>query len=167
MIAGDASNATGSGGPWRYTCLAAAEVKLLQSGTALPVCPPATVTLHIEVFFPQCWDGTNLDSPDHKSHMSYIVQDQSPPFAKHCPTTHPVPLPEITYNIFYPVGPAGTSKWRLASDLYSSALPAGYSMHADWFNGWRKDISDAWGGNCVENSKDCHAHLLGDGREMY
>src|SRR4029079_19174567 len=29
--------------------------------------------LYQEVFFPQCWDGVNLDSPDHKSHMSYTV----------------------------------------------------------------------------------------------
>ena len=21
--------------------------------------------------FPQCWDGVNLDAPDHKSHMAY------------------------------------------------------------------------------------------------
>lgn len=26
-----------------------------------------------QIYFPSCWDGTNLDSPDHKSHMSYPV----------------------------------------------------------------------------------------------
>ncbi|WP_309624448.1 DUF1996 domain-containing protein [Methylibium sp.] len=38
------------------------------------------------VFFPQCWDGKNLDSPDHKSHMAY-------PSDGGCPRSHPVALP--------------------------------------------------------------------------
>jgi len=29
--------------------------------------------LRAQVFFPSCWDGKNLDSPDHKSHVSYPV----------------------------------------------------------------------------------------------
>ena len=52
-----------------------------------------------EVFFPQCWDGINLDSPDHKSHMSYTVQvknlDSSGSHAE-CPKTHPVVLPRVS-----------------------------------------------------------------------
>jgi hypothetical protein len=37
-------------------------------------------------------------------------------------------------------------------------------MHGDWFNGWKKDIMDAWVKGCNQASRDCHAHLLGDGR---
>ena len=33
-------------------------------------CAPGT-WLVMSVEFPQCWDGVNLDSPDHKSHMAY------------------------------------------------------------------------------------------------
>jgi hypothetical protein len=47
------------------------------------------------------------------------------------------------------------------------SLPGGYSSHADWVNGWEKAISDAWAAGCVEARRDCHAHLLGDGRMMY
>src|SRR5689334_13876033 len=27
--------------------------------------------LRAQVFFPSCWNGKDLDSPDHKSHVSY------------------------------------------------------------------------------------------------
>src|SRR5207237_9677835 len=61
--------------------------------------------LYQEVFFPQCWDGVNLDSPDHKSHMSYTVNvrntDGSTGSHPECPKTHPVPLPQITFNVTY------------------------------------------------------------------
>ena len=47
--------------------------------------------LRIEVAFPQCWDGKNVDSPDHKSHVRYpsFVQDGT------CPEDFPVRLPGI------------------------------------------------------------------------
>jgi hypothetical protein len=40
-------------------------------------------------------------------------------------------------------------------------------LHADFVNGWEKSISDAWVAGCVQAGRDCHAHLLGDGRMMY
>jgi hypothetical protein len=39
----------------------------------------------------RCWDGKNLDSPDHKSHMAY-------PTGNNCPSTHPVRVPQILYE---------------------------------------------------------------------
>ena len=32
--------------------------------------------LRAQVFFPACWDGKNLDSPDHKSHMVSDLDDR-------------------------------------------------------------------------------------------
>ena len=32
---------------------------------------PCPYGLRINNFFPTCWDGVNLDSPDHKSHVAY------------------------------------------------------------------------------------------------
>ena len=31
--------------------------------------PEPCLRLRAEVFFPSCWDGVNLDSSDHKSHV--------------------------------------------------------------------------------------------------
>ncbi len=46
-------------------------------------------------------------------------------------------------------------------------MPGGYSSHGDWFNGWKHDVCDAWIKAASQAKKDCHAHLLGDGRMMY
>jgi hypothetical protein len=58
-------------------------------------------------------------------------------------------------------------RWRLSSDHYDRSLPGGYSAHGDWFNGWKQDILKTFVQKCNQASKDCHAHLLGDGRAMY
>lgn len=41
--------------------------------------------LRLQIIFPACWDGVNLDSPDHKSHMAYPDRLDN----GKCPTTHP------------------------------------------------------------------------------
>ena len=85
-----------------------------------------------------------------------------------CPASHPVPLPEITFNIVYKVTEANAPlHWRLASDTYDASIPAGYSSHGDWFNGWKADVIDTFVKKCDNLAKDCHSHLLGDGREIY
>ncbi len=114
--------------------------------------------LSFEVIFPQCWDGVNLDSPDHKSHMAYANNG--------CPATHPVPLPEISMNLHYVVEESGTDKYlRLSSDNYAG--PGGFSMHADWFNGWDPATLKLWVTNCINPSKDCHSALMGNGQYLY
>ena len=158
MIAGDAKNASPTG-PFSYSCHTASSTT--QQGPSIPNCPVGS-EMWQHIVFPQCWDGVNLDSPDHKSHMAY------PTAGRGCPASHPVAMPEITFNIVYPVTAASPpSRWRLSSDNYSSSLPGGYSAHGDWFNGWRPDIMDAFVRNCDRTARDCHSHLLGDGRAIY
>ncbi len=111
--------------------------------------------LYQEVFFPQCWDGVNLDSPDHMSHMSYTAETGK------CPATHPVVLPQISFNVVYKVSEKDEPlRWRLASDNYDRSKPGGYSSHGDWFNGWMSEVSDSFAKNCIAAKKDCHSHLL-------
>jgi hypothetical protein len=155
MIAGDPKNATPSG-PFSFNC------KASESSTPaikeMPNCA-AGEELWQTITFPQCWDGVNLDSPDHKSHMAYAKNG--------CPATHPVALPEITFRVIYLVPETNaTRRWRLSSDTYDRRLPAGYSSHGDWFNGWKPEVNNAWTKFCNQASMDCHSHLLGDGRKI-
>ena len=83
-----------------------------------------------------------------------------------CPASHPVMIPDITFNVYYSVGASGTSKWRLASDNYVGGT-GGNSFHGDWMNGWDENFSKALTDNCLKKGLDCHAHLLGDGRTFY
>jgi hypothetical protein len=156
MIAGDAKNDQPDG-PYKFVCIGQGSEAMV--GQQIQNCPVGAQMWQL-IFFPQCWDGMNLDSPDHKSHMSY-------PVGGACPKTHPVPLPEVSYNVVYDVTEANAPlSWRLSSDTYDSTKPGGYSSHGDWFNGWNQDVMKAFVKNCDQASMDCHANLLGDGREL-
>ncbi|KAL1953046.1 hypothetical protein VTO42DRAFT_3739 [Malbranchea cinnamomea] len=90
--------------------------------------------LRTQVFFPSCWDGVNLDSPDHKSHVVYpnTTYDSGP-----CPESHPVRIISIFIEV--------TWHTELFADMWygddqpfvlSSGDPTGYGLHADFVNGW-------------------------------
>jgi len=136
--------------------------------SSIPTDCPATSNswLIMGIDFPQCWDGVNLDSPDHKSHMANPVNVKANNTGN-CPSTHPVAIPQIAFQVLYQVRVTGETKyWRLSSDAYDATKPAGFSGHGDWFNGWKQDIVEVWVKNCDNAQKDCHSHLLGDGRQM-
>jgi len=134
--------------------------------TECPVVTGRDSWLIMSVDFPQCWDGVNLDSPDHKSHMTIPVNVKANNTGN-CPATHPVALPQIAYQVLYQVKVADEPKyWRLASDNYDTTKPAGYSGHGDYFMAWKPEIVKIWTQKCDREQKDCHSHLLGDGRMM-
>jgi Domain of unknown function (DUF1996) len=124
---------------------------------SIPICAAGDL-LKATLEFPQCWDGMNLDSADHKRHMAYGT-------GAGCPASHPVAIPAISYNIDYPVGGGGTGGWRLASDLYSGAA-GGYSLHGDIVLAWDPAVSSQWLANCTRQNADCHVGLIGNGQQL-
>lgn len=186
MIAGNPSRSTprvsADAFDFRWSCITPKGTTSQTSEIPIdcPVTSPVPSYIIQEVMFPPCWDGKNTDSPDHKSHMSYVVQvknEGDPRGWSHyeCPSTHPVVIPAITFNAHYLVTPDMLPiNWRLVSDTYKG--PSGYSSHGDWRNGWgidpadpekKRTISSVWIRNCFEALRDCHADLLGDGRMLY
>jgi hypothetical protein len=160
MIAGDARN-TAPSGPFYFSCFDANGSAIVEKHE-IANCPPGGRPMVMTIHFPQCWDGKNLDSPDHRSHMSYLSEAQV------CPATHPVPVPQITFNISYAVTERDAPlRWRLASDTYDPSIPGGRSAHGDWVNGWKREVMETWVTHCLQASKDCGAELLGDGRMMF
>lgn len=94
------------------------------SGTDLPQ-PPVQCNSGIMVIslqFPNCWDGKNLDSADHKSHMAY-------PAGSRCPASHPVVLPRIESFFRYNVGTQPVGEITLSSGGW-------WTIHQDFFNAW-------------------------------
>ena len=72
MITGDSTRTSPNPDAW-FGCYAAG-ITALRSGTdgsTIPTCLGGEV-LRASIGFNQCWDGVNLDSPDHKSHMSSV-----------------------------------------------------------------------------------------------
>ena len=45
------------------------------------------------ITFPTCWDGKNLDSPDHKSHMAHGGVGGFSHTT--CPASHPIRMPQV------------------------------------------------------------------------
>ena len=101
----------------RWSCLHAGQVG---SSHDFVNCPAGSM-LESYLDFPHCWDGVSLDSPDHKSHMAYPVNNA-------CPPSHPVVVPKLRQVMRYPVN-GNPANFRLASG-------AGYTMHGDFFNAW-------------------------------
>ena len=162
MIAGNSkATAATSDGAGRYSCVGGSVGVGWQS--SIPTTCNQSNLLIMEVSFPQCWDGVNLDSPDHKSHVAA-------PTGSGCPTAYPVALPAITYEVYYDLAAvdlARMAKWRLSSDNYAASTPAGYSAHGDYVFGWDAATMQTFITNCDNASVDCHANLLGNGTMLY
>lgn len=136
------------------------------TGTVPTTCPVGDA-VRLTIQFPQCWDGVNVDSPDHKSHMAY-PNYQNPPQRSACPASHPIPIPAISEIYDYRVTSSSVpSSWRLSSDMYSTVFPGGLSAHADWMNGWDPRPMSAIVTQCLNKALDCQVGLIGYGRELY
>jgi hypothetical protein len=123
----------------RWSCLGAGDAG---SSHDFVNCPPGSM-LESYLDFPHCWDGRNLDSADHKSHMSYPVNNA-------CPASHPVVVPKLRQVMRYPVN-GNTAGFRLASG-------PGYTMHGDFFNAWPVDEMARRVNDCIRPIIKCGAN---------
>ena len=108
MLTGDPMRRTKPAGSLTacHRCLAASERIMGGNGapcdssdTAEFPNKPCPGGIRATVIFPSCWDGKNLDSPDHMSHVAY--QPGSALAGDQCPSTHPVRIPQVMYEIMY------------------------------------------------------------------
>jgi hypothetical protein len=113
------------------------------SAPDLPVPPTqcSTGVMVVSLVFPNCWDGKNLDSADHHSHMAY-------PSSGKCPATHPVVLPRLETFYRYTVGTAPIGTITFSSGPY-------YTIHQDYFNGWEPKALQTLVANCLNKPMDC------------
>jgi hypothetical protein len=124
--------------------------------------------VEMRLVFPQCWDGENLSSDNYQDHMAYPIAAQAPNVGTgYCPDTHPVAIPEISYNFGVRVteetGPS--TDWRFVTDPAESE-GGGYSFHGDWMNGWDEEVMETIVSNCLNDARECMTGLLGDGTEL-
>ncbi|CBF73423.1 hypothetical protein AN7870.2 [Aspergillus nidulans FGSC A4] len=94
--------------------------------------------LRAQVFFPSCWDGVNLDSPDHRSHVAYPTQeyDSGP-----CPASHPVRIISIFIEVTWHTEQFADMWYGDKQPfVFSYGDPTGYGLHADFINGWDIDV---------------------------
>jgi len=101
---------------------------------------PAGSMIESYLDFPQCWNGRDLDSADHKSHMAYPVNNA-------CPATHPVHVPKLRQVLRYPAN-GNPARFRLSSG-------AGFTMHGDFFNAWPEAEMERRVRDCIRPKIKC------------
>ncbi len=141
MIAGDAKRQvpTPLGAINQFYCAGGPQDGKTRSADGnWPVCDGGT--LHFFLRFPDCWDGKHLDSPDHKSHVSYGRGGT-------CPDAFPVRIPAVSFSIAYPAS-GSTDGFKLSSGMASS-------MHGDAFFAWENDAMGHRVKDCVVQVEQC------------
>jgi hypothetical protein len=106
--------------------------------SSIPTCPDG-YTLAVRYRFPDCWDGRNLDSADHTSHMRFAVRSS-------CPSSHPKPMPLLTLNVHYPSD---------GGDIVLGSPDMPVAPHADFFNAWNQPRLDRLVFMCLRSGRNC------------
>jgi hypothetical protein len=140
------------------------DVKHPTLGPAAANCAPGNKIL-ATIHTARCWDGVNLDSPDHQSHLAHQLRNRNTG-QPYCPTTHPYIIPEVTLTFTWAVLPGDDPKtWIFSSDIMAGK-PAGSTFHADYMEAWDPQVRLAWEAACIDKLLNCSDGTLGDGRKM-
>jgi uncharacterized protein DUF1996 len=105
-----------------------------------PTCPAGTHLVQ-RIRFPDCWDGRNVDSPDHTSHMTFARN-------RGCPNAHRVPVPAISLNVHYPTD---------GGDIVLGSPQMPVKAHADFFNAWDQPTLERLVRTCINTGIHCGA----------
>ena len=141
---------------------------------AAKTCPVGAM-LGARLSSPSCWDGKNLDSADHRSHMAFTSYGNWG--YQKCPATHPYVLPTFSIAAWYKVDgtldrsgdmAADARTWYLSSDRMAGMAwqTPGTTFHSDWFGAWDDSIMQLWTAHCINKLLNCSGGDLGNGQQL-
>ncbi|KAN0140552.1 protein of unknown function (DUF1996) domain containing protein [Lactarius tabidus] len=104
--------------------------------------------LRAQIFFQSCWDGKNLDSADHKSHMAYLSGIDH----GECPDTHQIQFISIFLEVWFAVDAFNKLNDPGSRFVLADGDPTGYGLHADVQVAWNKTTLQRAIDNCTDPS---------------
>ena len=121
-----------SGGHIRFKCGPGSNPETLAPPTS---CSSGMLVMVVE--FPRYWNGRDLDSADHISHMSYSRS-----------SAYPVELPRIKAYARHAVPAGQPINLQLSSGNYST-------YHMDFFNAWNQAELQRFIDRCMKTGTNC------------
>ncbi|QPG96429.1 hypothetical protein C2857_004155 [Epichloe festucae Fl1] len=107
--------------------------------------------LRFELMFASCWNGEDLDSPNHRDHVAFpdLVMNGN------CPKTHPIRLPSMLFEVIWNTA---AFKDRNGRFFLSNGDLTGLSYHGDFITGWDPEFLQSAIDTCTNPSgriQDC------------
>ncbi|KAK3077228.1 hypothetical protein LTS18_010865 [Coniosporium uncinatum] len=106
--------------------------------------------LRLELMFPSCWNGKDLDSDDHKSHMAYpdLVMGGT------CPEGFETQLVSMLYETIWNTY---AFKGIEGQFVLANGDPTGYGYHGDFLMGWDESLLQKAVETCTSDSGEIEA----------
>ena len=127
---------------------------------------PVGAWLRTFVTLADCWDGRNLDTPDHRAHLA-VATGALINGRRACPATHPYNIPEVALQAFFRTDANfQLGKWHLSSDEMMPGTVAGSTLHFDYWEAWSPAVKNMWQTGCINRHLSCNVGELGTGQSV-
>ncbi|POX61636.1 hypothetical protein C3492_20190 [Streptomyces sp. Ru62] len=123
-----------------------------------PLCPPGSDV--VRTFrFQSCWDGRNIDSANHRTHVAFTAPDGS------CPAGFE-PIPQLVQRIVYDVDAPSTADGGrtvplFAVDSFPEQLHKPVTDHGDFINVFDENLMGEMV-DCINSGRTCGSSAADD-----